>query len=944
MERSMSTSVTRRFLPSARRTCASLLASGLVLGLGVTAAGASPAIDTLAASTTEVVAPTLATDAELLDPSFVPEGMPSTHGGQVVAWGSLSGAFNGNSPRALPDGVHAVALSSDDRQILILRGDGGVDIHGSGAFSGSSRHLTPPDGTTFTAVSAGWDWTTQILRSDGIVVNASGTPVKTPPQGLRYTAISGHLALRSDGTLDPASAPGESCSEARDPGADLTYTAITARRDSGDWAALRSDGVILSCHELVDGWETRVVNPPAGTRFIGVDMGNGEVVGATVDGRVLSSSGTQLAAAPAGRSVVSLAAMNPGQGSAALDDGSILSWGLSGRNATPPLVPAERAVFSAVDGHGGSAQHWAIMVGDPVPVEVSLQPVLPSGRPLRVTDDVRIGVNATLADGVPVSGQFEPTSQAPDGQVQVLETVGLWPSDPAEIRFSTGQHELTGTHLLDVTFSGSPYAATTVETSFDFQKPANVKLTTSGPATWHDGTEKTLCFTLATEDGSPLWWPTTYGPATISVGSNAGDVYEAEPPPWDGAPGNWCMHYLQLEPGTYTAQFDYQGWGEADSVSWTGQVVVLPPAATRVESDLPSSWRYGQMPDFVAFDVLSDSLVPVGVAVLQLDDGTWFGAGDQLDENGRGKISIGHEDELAPGTYPMTVLYRGGYGFAPARLERTVTVEPGVFTAATPRVTGTAKVGSKLTAATGIWSPTPTSFRYAWKVDGVAVAGATSSTFTVPASAAGKKVTVTVTGLKQYYESSATSAPTSAVAPGTFTAPKPTIKGTAKVGATLTATRGTWSPTPSSVKYVWKANGTTISTRTSSTFVVPASAKGKRLTVTVIGTRTGYTTRSVASSATSTVAAGTFTAPRPTITGTKRVGSTLTVSRGTWSPAPSSVKYVWKADGVTISTRTSNRFVIPARARGKHLTVTVTGSRAGYTTRSVTSTGTVTIR
>ncbi|MFJ3402784.1 hypothetical protein [Promicromonospora sp. NPDC090134] len=700
---------------------------------------------------------------------------------------------------------------------------------------------------------------------------------------------------------------------------------------------------MLSCHELVDGWETRVVDPPAGTRFIGVDMGNGEVVGATADGRVISSGGTQLAAAPAGRSVVSLAAMDPGQGSAALDDGSILSWGLIGRDAVLPLVPAQRAVFSAVVGYSTIAQHWAIVVGDPVPVEVSLRPVLPSGHPLRVTDWVGFEITAALPDGTPVPGQAETTTHVPDGQERTLASVAVSPSDPEEIRFPTDQHEQIGTYRLDVTFSGSPYVTTTVATTLDFTEPSPVVLTTSGPTTWHQGTENTLCFALATEDESSLWW-TSEQPAAMRVEGDPDQIWDLEQPREAGGAAESCMHYFFLEPGTHTVHFDYQGWGEADSVSWTGQVVVLPPAATRVESDLPSSWRYGQMPDFVSFEVQSDSIVPVGVAGLQLDDGTWFGAGAQLDEDGRGKISIGHEDELAPGTHPMTVLYRGGYGFAPARLERTVTVKPGVFTAATPRVTGTAKVGSTLTAATGIWSPTPTSFRYAWKVDGVAVTGATSSTFTVPASAAGKQVTVTVTGLKQYYESSATSAPTAAVAPGTFTAPKPTIKGTAKVGATLTATRGTWSPAPSSVKYVWKANGTTISTRTSSTFVVPASAKGKRLTVTVIGSRTGYTTRTVASAATSTVAAGTFTAPRPTITGTKRVGSTLTVSRGTWSPAPSSVKYVWKADGVTISTRTSNRFVIPARARGKHLTVTVTGSRAGYTAKSVTSVRTVTIR
>jgi hypothetical protein len=47
---------------------------------------------------------------------------------------------------------------------------------------------------------------------------------------------------------------------------------------------------------------------------------------------------------------------------------------------------------------------------------------------------------------------------------------------------------------------------------------------------------------------------------------------------------------------------------------------------------------------------------------------------------------------------------------------------------------------------------------------------------------------------------------------------------------------------------------------------------------------------------------------------------------------------------VKIATRTSYRFVVPSQARGKHLTVTVTGSRAGYTAKSVTSLQTVTIR
>lgn len=300
---------------------------------------------------------------------------------------------------------------------------------------------------------------------------------------------------------------------------------------------------------------------------------------------------------------------------------------------------------------------------------------------------------------------------------------------------------------------------------------------------------------------------------------------------------------------------------------------------------------------------------------------------------------------LPYGTLVVGARYKGSDWHAPSLTTTEWEHTPKAFDAPKPVVTGTAQVDSALSVTVGSWSPSPTVLTYAWFADGVPLTGAEASTVKVPASALGKRITVQVTGTRAGYQvTTVNSAPTVAVIRGSFTAPQPAIKGTAQVGRTLTVTRGTWSPAPSSVEYVWKANGVTISTQTSSTFVVPASAKGKRLTVTVVGSRTGYTKKSVTSPETSTVAAGTFTAPRPTISGTMRVGSTLTVSRGTWSPVPSSVTFVWKADGVTIATRTSSRFVVPERVRGKQLTVTVTGSLAGYTTKSAASYRTTTIR
>ncbi|GHH69337.1 hypothetical protein GCM10017772_14140 [Promicromonospora soli] len=172
----------------------------------------------------------------------------------------------------------------------------------------------------------------------------------------------------------------------------------------------------------------------------------------------------------------------------------------------------------------------------------------------------------------------------------------------------------------------------------------------------------------------------------------------------------------------------------------------------------------------------------------------------------------------------------------------------------------------------------------------------------------------------------------------------PSISGTVQVGKTLTANRWTWAPTPTTVKYQWRLDGNAVSGATSKTWTVPASARGKRVTVAITGSKVGYATKTLVSPATEAVRAGVFVAPRPTITGTASVGSTLRVVRGTWSPQPTTVRYQWKVGGVAVRGATDYLFRVPASARGKRIVVTVTGLRAGYTTKTVTAEPTSVIR
>jgi hypothetical protein len=170
------------------------------------------------------------------------------------------------------------------------------------------------------------------------------------------------------------------------------------------------------------------------------------------------------------------------------------------------------------------------------------------------------------------------------------------------------------------------------------------------------------------------------------------------------------------------------------------------------------------------------------------------------------------------------------------------------------------------------------------------------------------------------------------------------IDGVVQVGRTLTAQRWTWTPTPTTVTYQWRLNGTAVPGATSRTWTVPASAVGKKVSVTIKGSANGYATLSVRSPATVPVKAGTFSAPRPTISGTRQVGYTLQAVRGTWSPLPTTVRYQWKVGGVAVPGATNYRFRVPASARGKQVAVVVTGTRAGYANKTVYSPLSGTIR
>ncbi|TDL42244.1 hypothetical protein [Microbacterium oleivorans] len=177
-------------------------------------------------------------------------------------------------------------------------------------------------------------------------------------------------------------------------------------------------------------------------------------------------------------------------------------------------------------------------------------------------------------------------------------------------------------------------------------------------------------------------------------------------------------------------------------------------------------------------------------------------------------------------------------------------VKAAALQASTPSVSGTAAVGATLTAKAGTWAK-GASLSYQWYASGKKINGATKSTYKISSSLVGKNITVTVTGKKAGHVT--TSKGSKATAKVALSA-TPTISGSAKVGQKLTAKPGRWT-SGTRLSYQWYANGKAISKATKSTFTVPSNLKGKKITVKVTGTKSGYATVSTTSRATGAVAA-----------------------------------------------------------------------------------------
>ncbi|QWS33676.1 hypothetical protein [Curtobacterium aetherium] len=266
---------------------------------------------------------------------------------------------------------------------------------------------------------------------------------------------------------------------------------------------------------------------------------------------------------------------------------------------------------------------------------------------------------------------------------------------------------------------------------------------------------------------------------------------------------------------------------------------------------------------------------------------------------------------------------------------------PAVENFVAPSISGAARVGETLVADVGRWEA-GTTFRVQWSANDERINGANGLNLILAEAQRGKVISVAVTGvISGRTDTTAVSSRTVAVSAPlqAFVSAVPTIVGTPRDGSILTARVGTWTPAPTTWKYQWLRDGQRIAGATKSTFTVPTSAVGAKLSVVLTGSRAGYGDATVSSAESKPVAPlKKLTAtPKPKISGTVKVGKVLTVSAGKWSPAPVALTYQWSVNGTAIVGATKSTVKIPKSAGGKTITVTVTGKKDGYVTVKQTS-------
>src|SRR6202171_5110626 len=262
-------------------------------------------------------------------------------------------------------------------------------------------------------------------------------------------------------------------------------------------------------------------------------------------------------------------------------------------------------------------------------------------------------------------------------------------------------------------------------------------------------------------------------------------------------------------------------------------------------------------------------------------------------------------------------------------------VAPSITTQPASRTVTSGQIATFAVTASGTATLT-----YQWKKNGIAMSGATSASYTTPATAnsdSGASFSVTVSNTAGNVTSNAatltvTSAP---VAPA-ITA-QPASQG---VAARQTATFAVTASGTATLTYQWKKNGIAMSGATSASYTTPATANsdsGASFSVTVSNTAGNVTSNAATLTVTSAPVAPSITA-QPARQG---VAAGQTATFAVTASGTATLTYQWKKNGIAMSGATSASYTTPATTNsdsGASFSVTVSNTAGNVTSNAATLT------
>lgn len=252
------------------------------------------------------------------------------------------------------------------------------------------------------------------------------------------------------------------------------------------------------------------------------------------------------------------------------------------------------------------------------------------------------------------------------------------------------------------------------------------------------------------------------------------------------------------------------------------------------------------------------------------------------------------------GDFSWRRLVKDGSGWPSGFIHFKDQVSKVITSTTPPTVTGTPRVGAPLSATPGGWTGGANWFGYQWLANGVDIPGAIQTTYTPTAADLGATISVRVTAKRTGYTTGvAVSAPSGAVAKGAFAVVSPTVvAGTPVVEEVLTATPGTFSPTPERAAVQWRVDGEIIPGATGSRLRLDPSLVGRKVTALTIARGDGFLKAGSYSPPAGPVLAGSIEITRPyAVSGRSRVGETLAIQPGEFTPPDSAFYYTWLRDG-----------------------------------------------